>query len=289
MAVDNARLYQEAQEASRMKDEFLAIISHELRTPINSVLAWAQMLKTRKLNEAKTNMALDTIERNAKAQTQLIEDLLDVSLMIRGNLSIDRRPVDLKTVIQVSLNTLLASAQAKGVEIETILDSAGKRVEGDSTRLQQVFSNLVSNAIKFATGGDRVTVRLSVENETEQQTTKYAQIEVSDTGVGISAEFLPHVFDLFRQADSSITRSHGGLGLGLAIVRYLVELHGGTVTAQSPGVGQGATFTVLLPLHETKEVREGGVPRTGTRGSDFEGSSIGESSASTFSNRPQIC
>ncbi|MEP0788811.1 MULTISPECIES: ATP-binding protein [Cyanophyceae] len=269
MAVDNARLYQEAQEASRMKDEFLAIISHELRTPINSVLAWAQMLKTRKLNEAKTNIALDTIERNAKAQTQLIEDLLDVSLMIRGNLSIDRRPVDLKTVIQVSLNTLLASAQAKGVEIETILDSAGKRVEGDSTRLQQVFSNLISNAIKFATGGDRVTVRLSVENEPEQQTTKYAQIQVSDTGVGISAEFLPHVFDLFRQADSSITRSHGGLGLGLAIVRYLVELHGGTVTAQSPGVGQGATFTVLLPLQETKEVREGGITRTGTRGSDF--------------------
>ncbi len=261
MAVDNARLYQEAQEASRMKDEFLAIISHELRTPINSVLAWAQMLKTRKLNEAKTNIALDTIERNAKAQTQLIEDLLDVSLMIRGNLSIDRRPVDLKTVIQVSLNTLLASAQAKGVEIETILDSAGKRVEGDSTRLQQVFSNLISNAIKFATQGDRVTVRLSVENQTEQQTTKYAQIQVSDTGVGISAEFLPHVFDLFRQADSSITRSHGGLGLGLAIVRYLVELHGGTVSAQSPGVGQGATFTVKLPLQETKEVREGGVSR----------------------------
>lgn len=261
MAVDNARLYQEAQEASRMKDEFLAIISHELRTPINSVLAWAQMLKTRKLNEAKTNIALDTIERNAKAQTQLIEDLLDVSLMIRGDLSIDRRPVDLKTVIQVSLNTLLASAQAKGVEIETILDSAGNRVEGDSTRLQQVFSNLISNAIKFATEGDRVTVRLSVENQTEQQTTKYAQIQVSDTGVGISAEFLPHVFDLFRQADSSITRSHGGLGLGLAIVRYLVELHGGTVSAQSPGVGQGATFTVLLPLQETKEVREGGVPR----------------------------
>ncbi|MBD2002211.1 HAMP domain-containing histidine kinase [Trichocoleus sp. FACHB-40] len=219
------------------------------------------MLKTRKLNEAKTNIALDTIERNAKAQTQLIEDLLDVSLMIRGNLSIDRRPVDLKTVVQVSLNTLLASAQAKGVEIETILDSAGKRVEGDSTRLQQVFSNLISNAIKFATEGDRVTVRLSVENQTEQQTTKYAQIQVSDTGVGISAEFLPHVFDLFRQADSSITRSHGGLGLGLAIVRYLVELHGGTVSAQSPGVGQGATFTVKLPLQETKEVREGGVSR----------------------------
>ncbi|MBD1929648.1 HAMP domain-containing histidine kinase [Trichocoleus sp. FACHB-90] len=247
------------------------------------------MLKTRKLNEAKTNIALDTIERNAKAQTQLIEDLLDVSLMIRGNLSIDRRPVDLKTVIQVSLNTLLASAQAKGVEIETILDSAGKRVEGDSTRLQQVFSNLISNAIKFATGGDRVTVRLSVENEPEQQTTKYAQIQVSDTGVGISAEFLPHVFDLFRQADSSITRSHGGLGLGLAIVRYLVELHGGTVTAQSPGVGQGATFTVLLPLQETKEVREGGITRTGTRGSDFESTSIGESSAGTFTNRRQIC
>jgi PAS domain S-box-containing protein len=271
LAVDNARLYHEAQEANRMKDQFLAIVSHELRTPINAVLGWAQLLRSRKFDEKRTAQALETIERNAKAQTQLIESLLDVSRMIRGNLPLNLLAVDMVPVIQTSITSVLATAQTREIQVETVLDPSGGRVQGDPVRLQQVMSNLLSNALKFTPNGGRVTVRLSIvmgngssimanPEESHQlpitnyqlAITNYAQIQISDTGLGISPEFLPHVFDLFRQADSTTTRSHGGLGLGLAIVRYLVELHGGTVSAESPGEGLGATFTVRLPLLETQ-------------------------------------
>ncbi|MEP0881892.1 PAS domain S-box protein [Trichocoleus sp. ST-U3] len=273
LAVDNARLYHEAQEANRMKDQFLAIVSHELRTPINAVLGWAQLLRSRKFDENRTAQALETIERNAKAQTQLIESLLDVSRMIRGNLPLSLLPVDLVPVIQTSINSVLATAQTREIQVETVLDPSCGRVQGDPVRLQQVMSNLLSNALKFTPNGGQVTVRMSIvignrssvmanAEESHQlpitnyqlPITHYAQIQISDTGVGITPDFLPHVFDLFRQADSTTTRSHGGLGLGLAIVRYLVEMHGGTVSAQSPGEGLGATFTVRLPLLESTQV-----------------------------------
>lgn len=273
LAVDNARLYHEAQEANRMKDQFLAIVSHELRTPINAVLGWAQLLRSRKFDEARTAQALETIERNAKAQTQLIESLLDVSRMIRGNLPLNLLSVDLVPVIQTSINSVLPTAQTREIQVERVLDPCCGRVQGDPVRLQQVMSNLLSNAIKFTDDGGRVTVRLSIvmgngewaikNGEESHQLpiahhlspmSNYAEIQISDTGSGITPDFLPHVFDLFRQADSTTTRSHGGLGLGLAIVRYLVELHGGTVGAESPGEGLGATFTVRLPLVERMQV-----------------------------------
>ncbi|MBD2744022.1 HAMP domain-containing histidine kinase [Coleofasciculus sp. FACHB-1120] len=248
-----------------MKDQFLAIVSHELRTPINAVLGWAQLLRSRKFDEKRTAQALETIERNAKAQTQLIESLLDVSRMIRGNLPLHLLAVDLIPVIQTSINSVLETAQTREIQLETVLDPSCGRVQGDPIRLQQVMSNLLSNAFKFTPNGGQVTVRLSIvignrewamkngEEFNPLPITDYAQIQVSDTGAGISPDFLSHVFDLFRQSDSTITRSHGGLGLGLAIVRYLVELHGGTVRAESPGEGLGATFTVRLPLLKGQE------------------------------------
>lgn len=242
-AIDNARLYQASQEANRVKDEFLAVLSHELRSPLNSITGWATLLRTRKLDEATIKRALEVIERNAQMQTKLIEDLLDVSRILRGKLTLNVAPVSLKLVIEAALDTVRLAAQAKSIQIEPLIDSTLGAVAGDSNRLQQVVWNLLSNAVKFTPSGGRVTLRL--ERDDNQ-----ARIQVSDTGQGISADFLPYIFEYFRQADGSITRSHGGLGLGLAIVRHLVELHGGTVCAQSLGVGQGATFTVTLPLLE---------------------------------------
>ena len=278
LAIDNARLYREAQEANRMKDEFLAIVSHELRTPINAVLGWATLLRNRKFDAAKTNQALETIERNAKLQTQLIEDILDVSRMIRGQLQLQVRPVHLSAVIDAAIQTVLPAAQTKSVEVEAILEPDLEPVAGDFNRLQQVMWNLVANAIKFTPAGGHVQVRLcrewgmgqgdkgtggqqefgdaSSSPLSSQSPIPFAQIQVSDTGKGISAEFLPYVFDQFRQENSSTTRSHGGLGLGLAIVRHLVELHGGQIYANSAGDGQGATFTVQLPLLGSREHRE---------------------------------
>lgn len=260
LAVDNARLYREAQEANRMKDEFLAIVSHELRTPMNAVLGWANLLRTRKYDPAKTAQALETIERNAKLQTQLIEDILDVSQMIQGQVKLQIRPVRLSAVIESAIQAVLPTAQTKSVQVEAILDNAVEPVAGDFNRLQQVVCNLLSNAIKFTPAGRRVQVQLSREvgmenGATSQSSSPVAQIQVRDTGKGISPEFLPYVFDQFRQENSTIARSHGGLGLGLAIVRHLVELHDGKVFADSAGEGQGATFTVLLPLMsaESKE------------------------------------
>lgn len=244
----------EAEAASRMKDEFLATISHELRTPLNAMLGWASLLRSRKLNEATTARALETIERNAKAQTQMVEDLLDVSRIIRGKLRLATHPVDLVFVIEAALEAVQPTVAAKSIELEKLYEGVqgeAVMVMGDSNRLQQIVWNLLTNAIKFTPTRGRVKVHLSVVSGNEQQTTAtYAQIQVSDTGCGISAEFLPYIFEHFRQADSTSTRSQGGLGLGLAIVRQLVEIHGGTVYANSPGVGQGATFTVKLPLLE---------------------------------------
>jgi len=229
-----------AEVANRVKDEFLATLSHELRTPLNAMLGWVQLLRTRELGPETTTRALETIERNAKFQKQLIEDLLDISRIIRGKFHLEMRPCNLVPVIEAALDTIRPAAQSKSIELESGFASLDP-VLGDPDRLQQVVWNLLSNAVKFTPPGGRVAVRL-------ERVGSLAQIQVSDSGKGISAEFLPYVFERFLQADSTSTRSYGGLGLGLAIVRYLVELHGGTVQAASPGEGQGATFTVSLPL-----------------------------------------
>jgi PAS domain S-box-containing protein len=233
----------QAEAANRMKDEFLATISHELRTPLNAILGWAKMLHSRNFDPQTTARALEVIERNAVAQAKLVEELLDISRIIRGQLALDIRPVDLRQIVSAAIDTITPAADAKGIDIICILDPAASSLIGDPDRLQQVVWNLLSNALKFTPKGGRVKIELT-------RTDNDIQLRVSDTGSGIAAEFLPYMFDRFRQADSSTTRSHGGLGLGLAIVRHLVELHGGTVSAESAGEGKGATFTVLLPLHK---------------------------------------
>ncbi|MBR8834211.1 MAG: PAS domain S-box protein [Stigonema ocellatum SAG 48.90 = DSM 106950] len=241
----------DAETANRIKDEFLAVLSHELRTPLNPILGWTQILQKGQINEAKTAEALLTIERNARLQAQLIDDLLDVSQILRGKMMLNVSLVNLESIILASLETVHLAAEAKSIKIKTRFEENVGDVTGDSARLQQVFWNLLSNAIKFTPSGGSVEVRLECVD-------RYAQITVSDTGRGINADFLPYVFDYFRQADSSTTRKFGGLGLGLAIVRQLVELHGGTIQAESPGEGQGATFTAKLPLLNSREVIEQG-------------------------------
>ncbi len=231
----------EAETANRIKDEFLAVLSHELRSPLNPILGWAQLLQSREFDKVTFQKAISTIERNARLQAQLIEDLLDVSRILQGKLSLNMFPVNLSFTIEAALETVRLAAEAKNIHIQTTLDSACEKVLGDSARLQQVVWNLVSNAVKFTPEGGKVDVRLECIDS-------HAQIIFSDTGKGINPDFLPYVFDYFRQADSTTTRKFGGLGLGLAIVHHLVELHGGTVWAESPGEGQGATFTVKLPL-----------------------------------------
>jgi signal transduction histidine kinase/ActR/RegA family two-component response regulator len=231
----------EAEHANRLKDEFLATVSHELRTPLHAVIGWSHMLRTGGLDEATTARAIETIERNAKSQAQLIEDILDVSRVITGKLHLNIGLVDFASVINAAIDSVQLAAESKDIRLEIMLDPSARRVSGDPGRLQQVIWNLLSNAIKFTPAGGRVQVRL-------ERAGAEAQISVSDTGEGISADFLPFIFDRFRQADGSSTRKHGGLGLGLAIVRHLVEIHGGTVSANSPGKGFGATFTLRLPL-----------------------------------------
>ncbi|HXG64029.1 MAG TPA: ATP-binding protein [Blastocatellia bacterium] len=231
----------EAEAANRLKDEFLATISHELRTPLTAILGWARMLRTGNLDQGASAQAVEVIERNAKLQAQLIDDLLDVSRIITGKLLLETQPVDLPAIIQAALDTVRPAADAKQINIETAIDPAAGPVAGDRNRLQQVVWNLLSNSIKFTPHGGRIEVHL-------ERADSQVEIRVSDTGKGIAPEFLPYVFDRFRQADTSFTRSSGGLGLGLAIVRHLVEMHGGAVHAESAGEGQGATFTVSLPL-----------------------------------------
>jgi PAS domain S-box-containing protein len=275
---------EEAEQANRIKDEFLAVLSHELRSPLNPILGWSKLLQSRQFDQQGTKHALEIIERNAKLQTQLIDDLLDVSRILRGKLVLDTTPVDLATVINAAMETVRLSAEAKNIAIQKVLPGDRITISGDAGRLQQIIWNLLSNAIKFTPNGGQVEVRLESlvgrgDREVEggrgdkgdrevredgeglassptpsppsAPSSCYARITVSDTGKGINSKFLPYVFDYFRQEDGTTTRKFGGLGLGLAIVRYLTELHGGTVKAESSGEGRGAKFTVLLPTLET--------------------------------------
>ncbi|MGH7300902.1 MAG: ATP-binding protein, partial [Candidatus Rokuibacteriota bacterium] len=233
----------EAESANRMKDEFLATVSHELRTPLNAILGWSHILRGGKTDEATLARGAEVIERNAHTQAQLIEDILDASRVITGSLRLNRGPVDLAAVINTALDSVRLAAEAKAIQLAVILDPSARHLTGDASRLQQVVWNLLANAIKFTSSGGRVEVRLEPAGG-------QAQITVTDTGEGVAAEFLPFIFDRFRQGDSTITRRHGGLGLGLAIVRHLVELHEGTVKAQSAGEGYGTTFIIRLPRAE---------------------------------------
>lgn len=292
---------QEAETANRLKDEFLATLSHELRTPLTSILGWARLLRQRKLDEKAVERALETMERNANLQAQLIDDILDVSRIIRGKLHLNLCPINLTSLIPTIVESVRLEAQTKNIELEFMVEpnNTGDNQTSEHTqedtvdispssstspfvvfvdpnRLQQIVWNLLNNALKFTPKAGRIEVRLSIsspessfeqpstqqrelfELEPPQAKTSSVQLQVSDTGSGISPDFLPHVFDRFRQADGSITRNQGGLGLGLAIVRYLVEMHGGSVHAQSPGVGQGSTFTVKLPYGNTESREDEG-------------------------------
>jgi len=231
----------DAEQANRTKDEFLATLSHELRTPLSAILGWSHLVRTGKLDEPQMSRAFETIERNARSQSQLIDDLLDVSRIITGKLQIEPRAVDLCTVVEAASDAVRPSIEAKDIKFETVLDTEACLVRGDANRLQQIVWNLLSNAIKFTPTGGRVSAEVKRVGER-------ARISVSDSGNGITSEFLPYIFDRFRQADGSTTRVHGGLGLGLSIVKHLVELHDGVVEVQSAGKDQGATFTVSLPL-----------------------------------------
>jgi signal transduction histidine kinase/CheY-like chemotaxis protein len=242
----------EAERNSRMKDEFLATLSHELRTPLNAVLGWTTLLERETLSP---NVAegVEVIARNARLQKQLIEDLLDMSRIISGKIRLDVQRVELAGVIEAAIASIRPTAEAKGVRLQVTLDSAAAPVKGDPSRLQQVVWNLLTNAVKFTPKGGRVQIFLERVNS-------HLEITVADSGEGIKPEFLPHVFDRFRQADSSTTRQYGGLGIGLSIVKQLAELHGGSVRAKSPGEGKGATFIVMLPLmllHDASDTNGG--------------------------------
>ncbi|HEX8399633.1 MAG TPA: ATP-binding protein [Pyrinomonadaceae bacterium] len=238
--------HKQAEIANRMKDEFLATVSHELRTPLNAILGWTQMLKNGIVGYEQLPKAIETIERNSRSQAQLVEDLLDVTRIVSGKLRLNVKPVELSSIVETAIDTVRPAAEARGVEIEKRFDEHPALVSGDAERLQQIVWNLLSNAIKFSPKGGRVTVRL-------ERAVDAAQITVSDTGKGIEPEFLPYVFERFRQADGTTTRKQGGLGLGLAIVKHLVELHGGEISAESEGVGKGAVFAVRLPLRALTE------------------------------------
>ncbi len=275
IAIDNARLYEaaqraalertqllesersarsEAEHASAMKDDFLATLSHELRTPLSAILGWSQVLRRQFKEQPQLQQGLETIERNARVQTQLIEDLLDMSRITSGKLRLDIQPLEPITFIEAAIETVRPAAESKGIRIETRVDSAAGAISGDPARLQQVVWNLLSNAIKFTPNEGKVQVTL-------ERVGSHVQITVADSGIGIQPEFLSHVFERFRQADASTTRNFGGLGLGLSIVKHLVELHGGSVHVKSPGTGQGTTFTLRLPLNAVRE----GLISTGER------------------------
>ncbi|MBL0220521.1 MAG: response regulator [Myxococcales bacterium] len=260
IAIDNARLYEESRRAadaeraarseiervSLMKDEFLATLSHELRTPLNAVLGWAELLLLKAKDDPELRRGLDTIARNARSQAQMIDDLLDMNQIASGKLRLDVQPLDLASVVEAALEAAAPSIEAKGLRLKKTLDPLAGPVSGDPQRLRQVVWNLLSNAIKFTPNGGRIDVVMQMVNSR-------AEITVTDSGVGITAEFLPHLFERFRQADASTTRRYGGLGLGLAIVRQLVELHGGSVRAHSEGANTGATFVIELPIRALRE------------------------------------
>jgi PAS domain S-box-containing protein len=251
----------DSERASRMKDEFLATLSHELRTPLNAVLGWANILRSGGLRANELAEGLQTIERNARVQGQIIDDLLDMSSIISGKVRLDVQRIDLAKVVNEAIETVGASALAKGVRLQTIIDPLSAPISGDPNRLQQVFWNLLNNAIKFTPKDGRVQVLLERVNS-------HIEVTISDTGEGISPDFLPYIFDRFQQADSSMSRRHGGLGLGLAIVKHLVELHGGSVRAKSSGSGKGSSFIVDLPLtvlHLPPDDWEREHPRSKTR------------------------
>jgi signal transduction histidine kinase/CheY-like chemotaxis protein len=241
VALENARLYAEAQEANRMKDDFLAVLSHELRTPLNAILGYSRLLRGNLLSGDQLERGLETVERNARWLTQIVEDVLDVSRIVSGKIRLDVQPVDLAGVIDNSVSTVQPAADAKGVKLHALIDPRAAPVSGDPDRLQQVVWNLLSNAVKFTPKGGRVQLRL-------ERVDSHVEIVVTDTGVGIKKDFLPYVFERFRQGESGPARKTGGLGLGLAIVRHIVEMHGGVVLAESAGEGQGSTFTVTLPM-----------------------------------------
>ena len=234
-----------AEEADRLKDEFLATLSHELRTPLTSILGWASMIRNGEVEGSNASRAIETIERNARSQARLIDDLLDVSRIITGNLRLDLHPLNLAPIVDAALDALRPTADVKGIKLQTRFVPGLCLVKGDPNRLRQVIWNLLSNAIKFTQRGGSVSIDLNCVEST-------ARLKVSDTGDGISAAFLPYVFDRFRQAEGSISRKQGGLGLGLAVARHLVELHGGTITADSEGLGKGSTFSVDLPLAQER-------------------------------------
>jgi len=241
LAVDNARAYNDAQVANRLKDEFLATLSHELRTPLNAILGYSRMLQSGMLKDDKRPQALQTVERNATSLTQIVEDILDVSRIISGKIRLNIQPVELPAVVSAAVATIIPAAQAKQIRVQTILDPRAAPISGDPDRMQQIVWNLVSNAVKFTPKGGIVQVRLERVNS-------HVEIVISDTGIGIAPDFLPHIFERFRQADSGTTREHAGIGLGLAIVRHLVELHGGTIHGSSDGREKGTTFRVRLPV-----------------------------------------
>ncbi len=240
LALDNAMLYRTAQEADRLKEDFLATLSHELRTPLNALLGWMHILKMPTADESTRKRALESIERNARAQAVLINDLLDVSRSISGKLRVDTKPVDVSAVILEAIDAMRPAVRARDIDINLSIDTLTRQVWGDADRLQQVMWNLLSNAVKFTRPAGRIDVSV-------QEMSHTISISVTDNGVGIDAAFLPHVFERFRQADSSTTRTQSGLGLGLAIVRHLVDLHGGAVSVHSDGLGKGSTFVVTLP------------------------------------------
>lgn len=240
----------QAEEASRLKDEFLAVVSHELRSPLNAITGWASLLLMRQLDD-RTRHAIETIQRNAQNQTQLIADLLDVSRIVTGQLRLNVRSFKLIPVIEAAIEVVRPAVDAKSIRIETIFDPSAGSVAGDPDRMQQVFWNLLSNAVKFTPKSGRIQVRL-------QRADSHVEVAVSDTGRGIDPKLLPHIFERFRQGDSSTTREHGGLGLGLAIVRHLVELHGGVVHAYSDGAGKGAEFIIQLPTMVSARTAEPG-------------------------------
>ncbi len=269
IALDNARLYEQAKRAaaaeraaraevervSLMKDEFLATLSHELRTPLNAVLGWAEMLLSRAPTESETRRGLETIARNARSQAELIEDLLDMNRIVSGKIRLDVQRVELDAIITAAMDSVGPSAEAKSIRLRKTLDPLAGPVHGDPHRLQQIVWNLLSNAIKFTPKHGRIDVLL-------QRVSSQIEITVTDSGIGIHPDFVPHLFERFRQADSSTTRRHGGLGLGLSIVKQLVELHGGTVRAESAGERQGSTFVVTLPLRAIREAEDRPHPTT---------------------------